>query len=377
MPAATTIPTIVDSTASYESWLRAHTTVVEGDLKRKHRKMEESPFVFMRATFYRWVETFPQDCPDLIDAPQVLAVGDLHVNNFGLWRDAEGRLAWGVNDFDEAHQLPYTNDLVRLALSAALIDEQGDLDVCLKDACEAILKSYRSWLRKGGRALVLAERNDFIRDLAVDRLVHPERFWAKLENLPSLPAEVVPAGAREALESLLPEPGLPHRLARRVAGAGSLGRPRFVAIGQWAGGNVAREAKAIVPSACAWGDGTDPGQKYDELLARAVRSRDPWVARHGDWIVRRLAPDSIRIELESLPDEERVQTKLLKAMGREAANVHLASRDVAPAVVEDLDSRPKDWLQSAAKSMLTRVLRDWRDWRKRKPPARPLRQKRS
>jgi len=32
----------------------------------------------------------------------VLAVGDLHVENFGTWRDAEGRLIWGVNDFDES-----------------------------------------------------------------------------------------------------------------------------------------------------------------------------------------------------------------------------------------------------------------------------------
>jgi len=36
----------------------------------------------------------------------VLAVGDLHVENFGTWRDAEGRLIWGVNDFDEAWRLP-------------------------------------------------------------------------------------------------------------------------------------------------------------------------------------------------------------------------------------------------------------------------------
>src|SRR5260370_32652719 len=48
---------------------------------------------------------------------EVLAVGDLHVENFGTWRDAEGRLTWGVNDFDEAYPLPYTIDLARLATS--------------------------------------------------------------------------------------------------------------------------------------------------------------------------------------------------------------------------------------------------------------------
>lgn len=365
MATAITTPTIVESTDSYESWLREHTPVVEEGLERKHRKMQESPFSFMRATFYRWAQTFPQDCPELCDAPAVLAVGDLHVNNFGLWRDGEGRLAWGVNDFDEAHHLPYTNDLVRLALSVALVDEEADLDVCLEDACAAILKGYRSWLGKGGRALVLAERNDFIRDLAVERLVNPDRFWAKLEKCPPVSADEVPPGARQALEELLPERGLPYRLARRVAGAGSLGRPRFVAIAEWSGGRIAREAKAIVPSACAWSDGTGSEQKYEEIFARAVRSRDPWVGRHGDWIVRRLAPDCTRIELESLPDEERVQTELLKAMGRETANVHLAGGEAASAVLDDLDSRPEDWLRKAGKRMLKRVRRDWRDWRKR------------
>ena len=58
----------------------------------------------------------------LARAPRALAVGDLHVENFGTWRDVEGRLIWGINDFDEAWRLPYTNDLVRLATSALLAE---------------------------------------------------------------------------------------------------------------------------------------------------------------------------------------------------------------------------------------------------------------
>ncbi len=55
-----------------------------------------------------------------MDAPQVLAVGDMHLENFGTWRDADGRLVWGVNDFDEAAVMPYPLDLVRLAASIRL-----------------------------------------------------------------------------------------------------------------------------------------------------------------------------------------------------------------------------------------------------------------
>ena len=51
---------------------------------------------------------FPEKCPELTSATKVLSVGDLHFENFGTWRDKEGRLAWGINDFDEAFELSYT-----------------------------------------------------------------------------------------------------------------------------------------------------------------------------------------------------------------------------------------------------------------------------
>ena len=110
------------SNAAYESWLRAQLKgdVVERDLRKKRRRMKESPFPFLRATYWRWAETILDVCPELANAPQVLAVGDIHLENFGTWRDDDGRLVWGVNDFDEAAEMPYPLDLVRLATSALL-----------------------------------------------------------------------------------------------------------------------------------------------------------------------------------------------------------------------------------------------------------------
>src|ERR1700728_1559350 len=108
------------ATSSYETWMRSCTKVIQADLRSKHKQMRESPFQFLRGTFYRWAQLWPSVCADLCDAPKVLAVGDLHVNSFGTWRDAEGRLCWGVDDFDEAYSLADTNDLVRLAGSLTL-----------------------------------------------------------------------------------------------------------------------------------------------------------------------------------------------------------------------------------------------------------------
>src|SRR5437588_12822480 len=150
---------IKKATASYEAWMSGHIPTVTADLRYKHVQMAESPFAFMRATFYRWAQTWKELCPDASRAPDVLAVGDLHVENFGTWRDAEGRLIWGINDFDEACSLPYTADLIRLAVSAHLAIKGEHLSIGPKDACDAILAGYRKGLDTGGAAFVLEEHH--------------------------------------------------------------------------------------------------------------------------------------------------------------------------------------------------------------------------
>src|SRR5215471_16926409 len=121
------IPDIGQATREYENWLARHFRVLKNDLRLKHRIMAEDPFSFLRATFYRWMQLFGAICPKADQAPVLLAVGDLHVANFGTWRDAEGRLIWGINDFDEAYPVPYALDLVRLATSAAIAIKIGHL----------------------------------------------------------------------------------------------------------------------------------------------------------------------------------------------------------------------------------------------------------
>jgi len=76
---------------------------VRRDVALKNAHMAESPFAFFRARLdYRWLQLWHANCADVVGAPKVLAVGDLHIENFGTWRDQEGRLIWGVNDLDEA-----------------------------------------------------------------------------------------------------------------------------------------------------------------------------------------------------------------------------------------------------------------------------------
>ena len=80
---------------AYEAWLAKQCKVIKKDIKYKHDRMKESAFIFLRATYFRWAKQIGKLCPDLMDAPKVLSVGDLHLENFGTWRDADGRLVWG------------------------------------------------------------------------------------------------------------------------------------------------------------------------------------------------------------------------------------------------------------------------------------------
>lgn len=354
---------IREATAQYEAWLAKHTTVVPADLTLKHERMAADLFGFLRATFYRWMQLWPQVCPELSQAPVVLAVGDLHVENFGTWRDSEGRLIWGINDFDEAYTMPYTVDLVRLAASARLAIAANDLAIEAKDAVTAILAGYTEGLEAGGKPFVLGEHHRALREMALGELRDPVHFWKKIDDLPTF-KRPVPPGAREALEERMPEAGLTYRLAHRVAGLGSLGHERIVAIAEWRGGKVAGEVKALVPSACLWARaGEAKGEiMYQAILDQAVRCRDPFVGWRDPWIVRRLAPDCSRIELASIP-KQREEVRLLHAMGWETANVHLGSKNAIKDVLHDLKKRPGDWLR-AAKEMVKATTADWEDWKK-------------
>src|SRR5262245_56183598 len=111
---------VMEATEAYEAWLRKRLDVVEADLQYKHQQMKASLFAFLRGTFYRWAALWDEPCPDLAKAPRLLAVGDLHVQNFGTWRDLEGRLVWGINDLDEVATMPDAIWLVRTVASVII-----------------------------------------------------------------------------------------------------------------------------------------------------------------------------------------------------------------------------------------------------------------
>src|SRR4051795_13736279 len=56
------------SVRAYEDWLTDElgSDLVVADLDEKHDKMNESAFVFLRATYWRWAESAPEFCGALM-----------------------------------------------------------------------------------------------------------------------------------------------------------------------------------------------------------------------------------------------------------------------------------------------------------------------
>jgi hypothetical protein len=363
------------STRAYERWMKRQLAANglgtdAGDLRDKHRTMAKKKrkhaFGFLRATYYRWAQLWPEICADEAAAPRVLGVGDLHLENFGTWRDAEGRLCWGINDFDEAWRLPYTNDLVRLAASALLAERASrKFNAAPSAIARAILGGYEERLAAGPRPFVLEENHAALREMAYFGEKKPAKFWAGIEK-DSMPRKA-PRDVRKLLRRSMPERGLETAfLHRKGAGLGSLGRPRHLARAQWRGGWIAHEAKALMPSAAAWAEGAPaPRSRANSLLravSRAGRCPDPFLKIRQGWVLRRLAPRSSKIEIGDLPPDAK-PLDLLEQMGRELANVHLAERGAAAAIARDLARRKRGWLEAAARRMVEQVLADWKAWR--------------
>jgi hypothetical protein len=361
-------PGIARSTDRYDSWLLALEPAFAHDLKQKLKVMAGEPGDFLRATFYRWSERFPDVCLEVISAPAVRAVGDVHVGNFGTWPCGQSHLRWGLNDFDEADWMPFTNDLVRLATSALLARSDLDPEVAGRE----ILSGYSRRVRGGEfGALDIADDADLRTSVAAAQ-TGAKAFFSKLQGkdeLASGDARRI-ADLCEWLNEAVPRGELHHRRA----GRGSLGRVRVFALSE-GDPPVAIEAKRVLRSAWSWarrGGHPDPkaaDDRNDEmraLLLDARRGPDPQtsVEEIGEhqWVLRPLSPDRVGIDFADAGQvSEDLAIRLLDRMGAEVAHIHLLSHHPAPLMAYLSDHEP-GWLARAAVAMKEDTETDFEAW---------------
>jgi uncharacterized protein (DUF2252 family) len=135
--------------------------------RTKFRKMAADPFAFYRGSaclFYADMARLEDRWCDERTS-RVWIQGDLHAENFGTYMDAQGRIVFDVNDFDEAYLGHVSWDLRRFAASFALLawskalgdDVIGDL---LRTYLDAYLDQVQAFTRADDdRAFALTRDN--------------------------------------------------------------------------------------------------------------------------------------------------------------------------------------------------------------------------
>jgi hypothetical protein len=333
-------------TEDYWRWLARYCPIDKEGKKRKAMKMAR-PLGFLRGSFYFWRDVMTAAAPEVLRAPVILCAGDMHIENFGSWRDAEGRLVWGVNDFDDAAWLPFASDIVRLGTSA-LLHEPKNATAVPDQPARAIIEAYFVRMRGRAEPFVLENKRPKLRNLATADGKAAIEFWKELQKERGIAPADMPPRALELLLGALPPGAHVQGTYAPLSGTGSLGRPRYAVLADYRGGYVAREIKAGAPSSATLDlDVADPTADYRALEASAIRVRDPFLQIEPRWIVRRLSPESRKIEMKEL-DDVNDWSSLLEAMGCELANVHLGSAANSKPLIDWLSDGSVDLLADAA-----------------------------
>ncbi|WP_234800726.1 DUF2252 domain-containing protein [Luteitalea pratensis] len=238
-------------------------------LGRKFELLRADPYAFYRGTCHLFYQNLPRHAV-LATAPAVLVCGDLHLENFGVYK-GDNRLAYfDLSDFDEATLAPFTLDLLRFIGS---IHVAAHLRLSTRQAeglGELFIDCYRNWILDGkARWLERSTAEGMVRDLLGSvigrtrlqllkaRTVRTDRGRRLRLNERALPIE---KPQRAELQAFIEGFGAAqgeqrfYRLldaARRVAGKGSLGLERYVLLVEGKGAprsNYLLDLKRAVPS---------------------------------------------------------------------------------------------------------------------------------
>ncbi|GHH74158.1 hypothetical protein GCM10018793_14690 [Streptomyces sulfonofaciens] len=350
----------------------------------KFRKMAASAFAFYRGTACLFYHDVTADIgfgarrggPYLDDrTARVWIHGDLHAENFGTYMDAQGRLIFNVNDFDEAYVGPFTWDLQRLAASVALI---GYAKALSDDQITRLVRTFAAAYRARIHALATGAKNDevppFTLDTAQGALLDALRDARSLTRFGLLDSmteirdferRFAPGGGSVELDAAtrykvlaafdgyletLPESSLARPdsyrvkdvVGRRGIGIGSAGLPSYNILLE--GNSDALENDVVIYMKQAQTPAvsrhiTDPAIRDHWLheghrtviSQRALQAHaDPWLGwtelDGAGQLVAEISPYAVDLDWSDIDDPEEVSA-VIADLGRATATMHAAADD--------------------------------------------------
>jgi len=370
--------------------------------RRKCERMRQGPFVFFRGTCHLFYGDWPLG-GKLDRAPLGWMCGDLHLENFGVYKGDNRQVYFDLNDFDEAALAPCTWELARFGTSVLLAAaELGLTRAAARNLVMAYLSAYRAALATGkARWLEHAVAEGAIRTLldgATERTrvelldrrteVKAGRRRIRLDGEHALPAS---APERAAVRAAVAQFGRPAGrpkffrvldVARRVAGTGSLGVDRYIALIEGKGSpdqNHLLDLKFALPSVPGrllrklqprW---DSEAHRVAELQRRAQAVSPAYLSAVGmggrHFVLRELQPLEDRLDLEELAGQGQLE-EAIATMGRITAWSHLRSSGRQGSAIADewIEFAGKDaWMGRVARycrRYRETVERDWKAFRK-------------
>ena len=327
-------------------------------LRLKLGLLRQDPFAFFRGTNALFLQFLPR-ANALFRAPATLVSGDLHLENFGAFKGDNRLVYFDINDFDEGCLAPFTIDLVRFL--ACLRVAAGPLKLARNQVAqlqEDFLAAYGDAVRDGKarwleRSLAAGVFRKLLRRAM--RRTRPELLdryskvqgaarRVRIDGQRTLPLE---ANELPRLKALLSGFARGHSraqrnffglrdAARRVAGNGSLGLPRYLLLIEGRGspnGNFALDLKFAAPSAVArWLDRAQPrwaGEAARVVTIQRIMQAIPPALLHATafdghpYVLKELQPSVDRLVLDDWYHKPGRIVEAVAGMGRVAAWAHL------------------------------------------------------
>jgi uncharacterized protein (DUF2252 family) len=356
----------------------AFTGLMEADpraFRVKFRKMAADPFAFYRGSACVFYADVTQQHDEWADerTSRVWIHGDLHAENFGSYMNADGRLVFDVNDFDEAYVGHFSWDLRRFVASLALLGWQKALP---ENTVRSLVSTYlRAYLSQVNHYVGVPEDEDFALHLGntegpVRDLLVKARLSSRLDLLEKLTTldgdsrvfaddsttRRLGKGERRRIERAfdgylrsIPEDkrfdrelfyDLRDVVGKAGFGIGSAGLPAYNLLvegfNQSLDNDVVLSMKqANTPAVSRFVDSTEVDKYFDDEAHRTVVSQralqvhtDPLLGHTTldgvAYVVAELSPYEADLDWDGLsePDE---MTSVVKALGRATAKVHCAS----------------------------------------------------
>jgi uncharacterized protein (DUF2252 family) len=356
-----TIIRMTSSDASFPSDSLASIAAAHGGsdpelLARKYAAMRQTPFSFMRGTCQLFYSTLPK-VVTLSGAPPAWLCGDLHVENFGTYKGDNRLTYFDVTDFDEASLGPLTLDLVRFLASIRVgAAEWGVSAEDIETLAQRSLIAYStelslgkpSWIeRESARGTVKRlfaqvagrSRNELLNRYTTRkgkrrRLVSDGQHLLAATSAERAGVERMMAAIAEAARDS--DYFRVSDMARRIAGIGSIARPRYVALIEGRGSpdrNVLLDVKLAHSSAIAtlraqgqpaWRDEAErvvSVQLHSAVVAPAFLFATQWDDQ--SYCTREMQPEDDRVRLHDWEKQPKKIGEAIVLMASVTAWMHL------------------------------------------------------